>query len=299
MLRLPSRAGSSPSRDLEESSSRCVGEKPRQGRERVLIGIDCLLIPILSQAIKHINMDLRLLPAKSEGRDSIVKLAVWHGNRKHVACIRTVKSLIENMITGVTKGFRYKIKAVYAHFPINVIVNDGGKSVEIRNFLGEKVSTQIRDTRWSEASEGGRTRRLDQGKTGELGPPKHASANGGAHSPLESGPITECTARVGLPSLNRPSVLCITSACSDFFFTISHSSHAKCQCSRASPSPKPSQQRTSTGSRATTSRRSHRVQRICTPLALYATRISENSWMVSTSQRRQMSFRTSKFPIIR
>lgn len=85
-------------------------------------------------------MDLRLLPAKSEGRDTIVKLAVWHGARKHVACLRTVKSLIENMITGVTKGFRYKIKAVYAHFPINVIVNDAGKSVEIRNFLGEKVS---------------------------------------------------------------------------------------------------------------------------------------------------------------
>ncbi|KAK9899742.1 60S ribosomal protein L9 [Cystobasidium minutum MCA 4210] len=97
----------------------------------------------LVKAIKHINMDLRLLPAKSEGRDTIVKLAVWHGARKHVACLRTVKSLIENMITGVTKGFRYKIKAVYAHFPINVIVNDAGKSVEIRNFLGEKLARQV------------------------------------------------------------------------------------------------------------------------------------------------------------
>lgn len=85
-------------------------------------------------------MDLRLIPAVSEGRDVIVKLVVWHGARKHVACLRTVKSLITNMIIGVTKGFRYKLKAVYAHFPINVIVNDGGKTVEIRNFLGEKVS---------------------------------------------------------------------------------------------------------------------------------------------------------------
>jgi ribosomal protein L6P/L9E len=91
------------------------------------------------QAVKHINMDIRLVAAKAEGRDTTVKLVVWHGARKHVACLRTVKSLIQNMITGVTKGFRYKVKAVYAHFPINVIVNDGGRSVEIRNFLGEKV----------------------------------------------------------------------------------------------------------------------------------------------------------------
>lgn len=98
-------------------------------------------------------MDLRVLPGKSEGRDTIVKLAVWHGARKHVACLRTVKSLIENMITGVTKGFRYKVKAVYAHFPINVIVNDGGKSVEIRNFLGEKVGASMRE-RASEARRG-------------------------------------------------------------------------------------------------------------------------------------------------
>ena len=36
------------------------------------------------------------------------------------------------------KGYRYKMKAVYAHFPINLNIVDGGKTVEIRNFLGEK-----------------------------------------------------------------------------------------------------------------------------------------------------------------
>ena len=84
-------------------------------------------------------MDLQIVKVKAEGREDKVKLAVWHGARKHVACLRTVRSLIENMITGVTKGFRYKLRAVYAHFPINVIIQDGGKAVEIRNFLGEKV----------------------------------------------------------------------------------------------------------------------------------------------------------------
>lgn len=42
------------------------------------------------------------------------------------------------MITGVTKGFRYKVRLVYAHFPVNVNIEGVDKVVEIRNFLGEK-----------------------------------------------------------------------------------------------------------------------------------------------------------------
>ena len=40
------------------------------------------------------------------------------------------------MIVGVTRGFLYKMRFVYSHFPINVTTN--GNTVEIRNFLGEK-----------------------------------------------------------------------------------------------------------------------------------------------------------------
>jgi len=41
------------------------------------------------------------------------------------------------MVVGVTKGYEYKMRFVYAHFPINANVADDGKSIEIRNFLGE------------------------------------------------------------------------------------------------------------------------------------------------------------------
>lgn len=52
----------------------------------------------LSKNVRHIDMDIRLLKDTNK-----VTLAVWQGGRKHVACLRTIKSLIVNMITGVTK----------------------------------------------------------------------------------------------------------------------------------------------------------------------------------------------------
>lgn len=51
------------------------------------------------------------------------------------------------MITGVTKGFKYKMRFCYAHFPINVAGSKDatGKKdvVEIRNFLGEKKVRKV------------------------------------------------------------------------------------------------------------------------------------------------------------
>lgn len=48
------------------------------------------------------------------------------------------------MIKGVTKGFLYRMRAVYAHFPINIIIQENGTAVEIRNFLGEKAVRNVK-----------------------------------------------------------------------------------------------------------------------------------------------------------
>lgn len=77
----------------------------------------------------------------------VIKIEMHHGARKNVAALRTVRSLVNNMIIGVTKGFKYKMRYVYAHFPINVNLdkdNDTGLwMVEIRNFLGEKLIRRV------------------------------------------------------------------------------------------------------------------------------------------------------------
>jgi large subunit ribosomal protein L6 len=48
----------------------------------------------------------------------------------------TVESLINNMVIGVTDGFKKEVKVIYAHFPISVEVK--AKQILIKNFQGEK-----------------------------------------------------------------------------------------------------------------------------------------------------------------
>lgn len=94
----------------------------------------------LKRSFKYLAMDLQM---NSEGTE--LKVDVWFGNRESIASIRTVTSHIENMITGVTKGFKYKMRFCYAHFPINVSSVKEGSSeiVEIRNFLGEQNARRV------------------------------------------------------------------------------------------------------------------------------------------------------------
>ncbi|KAM9982730.1 hypothetical protein ACTFIZ_007244 [Dictyostelium cf. discoideum] len=91
----------------------------------------------LSKSFDHASVDINLVGKKE------LTVDLWFGNRKQIACIKTITSIIENMITGVTKGYEYKMRFVYAHFPINVAVTDGGRVVEIRNFFGEKIVRRI------------------------------------------------------------------------------------------------------------------------------------------------------------
>lgn len=91
----------------------------------------------ITKSFKHVNCEITKVGNQ-------VKVGVWFGNRKHIACVRTVCSHINNMITGVVKGFQYKMRFVYAHFPINVNIPDSKDTVEIRNFIGEKTTRVIK-----------------------------------------------------------------------------------------------------------------------------------------------------------
>ena len=60
-----------------------------------------------------------------------------YGTRKKDLSIRnTARSIIANMIKGVENGFTYKLKIVYAHFPISVKAR--GKEIYVENYFGER-----------------------------------------------------------------------------------------------------------------------------------------------------------------
>lgn len=59
---------------------------------------------------------------------------------KQIALVKTLKNLIINMINGVQKGYTYKMKIVYSHFPITVEPpKKGSNEVLIKNFIGERA----------------------------------------------------------------------------------------------------------------------------------------------------------------
>jgi large subunit ribosomal protein L6 len=83
----------------------------------------------VAKDLSHVNVKLELVSNKI-----LVKL--MGRGRRAKALLGTIRSMIENMIVGVTRGFTYKMKIVAAHFPITVKVQ--GDTVYIENFIGER-----------------------------------------------------------------------------------------------------------------------------------------------------------------
>merc|ERR1712094_80825 len=91
----------------------------------------------LSKSFKHMQIDL-FKPA-----ENIIKIEKWFSLSKEQSAIKTCSSHIQNMIIGVTKGFKYRMKMVYAHFPTNAQISGDGKSVDMVNFIGQKVKFHV------------------------------------------------------------------------------------------------------------------------------------------------------------
>ncbi|CDP22038.1 unnamed protein product [Coffea canephora] len=81
----------------------------------------------LTRNFKHLNLDFQLITYEATGKRKL-KVDTCH---------------VENLITGITKGYCYKMRFVYAHFPINASITNSNRSIEIRNFLGEKKVRKV------------------------------------------------------------------------------------------------------------------------------------------------------------
>lgn len=81
----------------------------------------------LRRSFRHLGVEIL-----KDSKD-VLRVRKWFGVRKELAAIRSCCSHIENMIKGVTKGYRYKMRSVYAHFPIGVQLKPG--VVEVSFYL--------------------------------------------------------------------------------------------------------------------------------------------------------------------
>jgi large subunit ribosomal protein L6 len=83
-----------------------------------------------------LQRDFSFIPISLNAEGNTVRVWAEWPRKKEAALVGTIHSHIQNMISGVQKGFTYKIKIVFSHFPISVKVQ--GKTVLIENFTGER-----------------------------------------------------------------------------------------------------------------------------------------------------------------
>ncbi|MBS7643139.1 50S ribosomal protein L6 [Candidatus Bathyarchaeota archaeon] len=85
----------------------------------------------------ELRRDFSHTPVKIVVNGNNVKVSAEWPRKREAATVGTVRSHLRNMIVGVTKGFTYKLKIIFAHFPIAVRVEKD--KVIIENFSGERT----------------------------------------------------------------------------------------------------------------------------------------------------------------
>jgi len=91
----------------------------------------------ISGKLGEINKNFIEPDIKKEKDGNTIVLSTEKESRKVKRIIKSYKSEIKNMITGVIKGYEYKMKMIFTHFPTTAKVE--GNKLRIDNFLGERA----------------------------------------------------------------------------------------------------------------------------------------------------------------
>jgi len=83
--------------------------------------------------------DLSHLPVSINVNDNKVRLETTWPRKREIGMLGTAAAHVRNMFKGVTQGYRYELRTVYAHFPVTVKVDEKAKVLKIENFTGEKT----------------------------------------------------------------------------------------------------------------------------------------------------------------
>jgi large subunit ribosomal protein L6 len=83
-----------------------------------------------------VKKDFTKLPATVMVEGNKIRIKPYGSRKRDLAVTNTARSVIASMIKGVEKGYTYKLKIIFAHFPISVKVK--GREVYVENFFGER-----------------------------------------------------------------------------------------------------------------------------------------------------------------
>jgi len=98
---------------------------------------------ILKKEDKEIKRKLNpIINTKIEGNKLI--LSATKINKTTKKMFGTMKAHINNMIRGLTEGFKYELKVANVHFPMNVSYDKATNELIVKNFLGEKKDRKIK-----------------------------------------------------------------------------------------------------------------------------------------------------------
>jgi large subunit ribosomal protein L6 len=99
---------------------------------------------IIRGKLGTLKKNIRKLPVVVDIQDNKIIIRPRGTRKRDLAITNTAKSIITNLLTGLEKGFTYKLKIVSAHFPISVKVR--GDKVYVENYFGERAPrvSQIR-----------------------------------------------------------------------------------------------------------------------------------------------------------
>jgi large subunit ribosomal protein L6 len=91
---------------------------------------------VIKGRLGTVKKDFTRLPAYIDIEGNKIRIKPYGMRKKDLAITNTARSIVNNMIKGVEDGFTYKLKIVFAHFPISVKVK--GKEIHVENFFGER-----------------------------------------------------------------------------------------------------------------------------------------------------------------
>src|SRR5262245_4605163 len=83
-----------------------------------------------------IKKDFTKLPATITVNGNKIVIRPYGKRKQDLAVTNTARSILQSMIVGVEKGYTYRVKIIFAHFPISVKVK--GKEIHVEKFFGER-----------------------------------------------------------------------------------------------------------------------------------------------------------------